>query len=89
MPPPTFSSSTIDVEAGADPKTVDSTALTHAPSGVYDDEKQYTYSVEAHHPGKSYQNLSRSGSLQVSATKDADPGTTASIPCKSHTARAP
>lgn len=80
VPPPTFSSSTIDVEAGADPKTVDLTALTHAPSGVYDDEKQYTYSGGSSSSGRITANLSRSGSLQVSATKDAAPGTTASIP---------
>lgn len=80
VPPPTFSSSTIDVEAGADPKTVDLAALTHAPSGVYDDEKQYTYSGGSSSSGRITANLSRSGSLQVSATKDAAPGTTASIP---------
>ena len=80
VPPPTFSSSTIDVEAGADPKTVDLTALTHAPSGVYDDEKQYTYSGGSSSSRQITANLSRSGSLQVSATKDAAPGTTASIP---------
>ena len=73
VPPPTFSSSTIDVEAGADPKTVDLTALTHAPSGVYDDEKQYTYSGGSSSSRQITANLSRSGSLQVSATKDAAP----------------
>ncbi len=62
------------------PKTVDLTALTHAPSGVYDDEKQYTYSGGSSSSRQITANLSRSGSLQVSATKDAAPGTTASIP---------
>jgi neurocan core protein len=79
VPPPTFSSSTIDIEAGADPKTIDLSALTHAPAGLYDDEKQYTYSGGTS-SGKITASLSNSGSLQVSAAKDTAPGTTASVP---------
>ena len=43
VPPPTFSSSTIDVVAGEDAKIIDLTALTHSPAGTYEDEKQYAY----------------------------------------------
>ncbi|PJM78696.1 Ig-like domain-containing protein [Bifidobacterium scaligerum] len=80
VPPPTFSSSTIDVEAGAGTKTIDLTALTHAPAGVYDDEKQYTYSGGGASSAQITTNLSSSGTLQISAAKDASPGTTVSVP---------
>ncbi|MBT1174525.1 tandem-95 repeat protein [Bifidobacterium sp. LC6] len=79
VPAPTFSSPTIDVEAGADAKTVDLTALTHAPSGLYEDEKQYTYSGGSS-SGPISTSLSSSGSLKVSANVDAAPGTTTSVP---------
>ncbi|KFI93975.1 fibronectin type III domain-containing protein [Bifidobacterium saguini DSM 23967] len=79
VPPPTFSSPTIDVEAGAEAKTIDLTALTHSPSGLHDDEKQYTYSGGAS-SGPIKANLSSSGLLKISANVDAAPGTTVSIP---------
>ena len=44
VPPPTFSSSTVDVVAGEKATTIDLTALTHSASGLYEDEKQYSYS---------------------------------------------
>ncbi|MBT1164293.1 fibronectin type III domain-containing protein [Bifidobacterium felsineum] len=79
VPPPTFSSPTIDVEAGAEAKTIDLTALTHSPSGLYEDEKQYSYSGGTS-SGPITSSLSSSGSLKIAARVDADPGTTASIP---------
>lgn len=79
VPPPTFSSPTIDVETGAEAKTIDLTALTHSPSGLYDDEKQYTYSGGTS-SGPIKASLSSSGLLKISASVDAAPGTTVSIP---------
>ncbi|PLS27477.1 Ig-like domain-containing protein [Bifidobacterium parmae] len=79
VPPPTFSSSTIDVVAGEDTKTIDLKALTHAPSGAYDDEKQYTYAGGSN-TGKVSATVSNGGQLQVKADKDASPGTTVSVP---------
>ena len=81
VPPPTFSSSTIDVVAGEETKTIDLTALTHAPSGAYEDERQYTYSGGSA-TGKVSATVSSSGQLQVKAEKDASPGTTVSVPVK-------
>ncbi|MBW3081424.1 Ig-like domain-containing protein [Bifidobacterium saguinibicoloris] len=79
VPAPTFSSSTIDVVAGEDAKTIDLKALTHTPDGLYDDEKQYTYSGGSS-SGKVEATVSGSGSLRVKADKDATPGTTVSVP---------
>lgn len=79
VPPPTFSSSTIDVVAGEDAKIIDLTALTHSPAGTYDDEKQYTYSGGSESGGITAR-VSASGQLTVSAPKDATVGSLASIP---------
>lgn len=79
VPPPTFSSSTIDVVAGEDAKTIDLKALTHAPSGAYDDEKQYTFAGGST-TGEVSATVSNAGQLQVKADKDASPGTTVSVP---------
>ena len=79
VPPPTFSSSTIDVVAGEDAKTIDLTALTHSSSGLYDDEKAYTYS-SAGSSGQVEAQVSQSGQLTVSAPKDTTPGTVVSVP---------
>ncbi|KAB7787348.1 ATPase AAA [Bifidobacterium cebidarum] len=79
VPPPTFSSPTIDIEAGAEAKTIDVTALTHSPNGLYDDEKHYSYSG-GDSSGPIASSLSSAGLLKVSARVDAAPGTTASIP---------
>ncbi len=89
VPPPTFSSSTIDVEAGADPKTVDLTALTHAPSGVYDDEKQYTYSGGSHRPGESPLTCPVPAACRFPPPRMPLLAPPRPFPCKSHTARAP
>ncbi|WEV52686.1 Ig-like domain-containing protein [Bifidobacterium sp. ESL0704] len=79
VPPPTFSASTISVAAGEDAKTIDLTALTHAPSGLDEDEKEYTYSggqasgaIESH--------LTSNGKLTVKAPTDAAVGSMSSIP---------
>ena len=79
VPPPTFSSSTIDVVAGEDAKIIDLTALTHSPAGTYEDEKQYTYSGGSESGGITAR-VSASGQLTVSAPKDATVGSLASIP---------
>ncbi|WEV70135.1 Ig-like domain-containing protein [Bifidobacterium sp. ESL0775] len=79
VPPPTFSSSTISVAAGEDAKTIDLTALTHAPSGLDEDEKDYTYSGgEA--SGSIESHLTSGGKLTVKAPTDAAVGSMSSIP---------
>ncbi|WEV65519.1 Ig-like domain-containing protein [Bifidobacterium sp. ESL0764] len=79
VPPPTFSSSTISVAAGEDAKTIDLTALTHAPSGLDEDEKDYTYSGGAA-SGAIESHLSSNGKLTVKAPTDATVGSMSSIP---------
>lgn len=79
-PPPTFSSPTIDIEAGAEPKTIDLTALTHTPPGLHDDEKRYVYSSGGTSSEHILSSLSSSGKLHISASKNAPAGATASIP---------
>lgn len=76
---PTFSSSTVDVVAGEGSTTIDLTALTHSPSGTYDDEKNYTYAGGAS-SDQVTTNVSSDGKLTVSADKTASPGTTVSVP---------
>ncbi|MDF7664286.1 Ig-like domain-containing protein [Bifidobacterium sp. ESL0763] len=79
VPPPTFSSPTINVAAGEDAKTVDLKALTHAPSGLDEDEKDYSYSGgEASGPVSAH--LSAGGRLSVKAEADAPVGSISSIP---------
>ncbi|MBW3090975.1 Ig-like domain-containing protein [Bifidobacterium miconisargentati] len=80
VPPPTFTSSTIDVEAGADPKTIDLKALTHAPAGFESEAARYTYAGGTSSSDQITAKLSGNGSLQISATKEAQPGTTATVP---------
>ncbi|TPF92976.1 Ig-like domain-containing protein [Bifidobacterium sp. UTBIF-78] len=80
VPPPTFTSSTIDVEAGAEPKTVDLKALTHAPEGIAPENTHYTYAGGTSSTDQIVSKLSGDGMLEVSAMKDAKPGTTATIP---------
>lgn len=79
VPAPTFSSPTVDVAAGEKATTIDLTALTHSPSGLYDDEKQYTYAGGANSNGVDAK-VSTAGKLTVSASKTAAPGTTVSVP---------
>ena len=79
VPAPTFSSSTVDVVAGESVTTIDLTALTHSVSGLYDDEKQYTYSGGSSANGVDAK-VSSDGTLTVSADKTATPGTTISVP---------
>lgn len=79
VPAPTFSSPTVDVAAGENATTIDLTALTHSPSGLYDDEKQYTYAGGANSNGVDAK-VSTAGKLTVSASKTAAPGTTVSVP---------
>ena len=79
VPAPTFSSPMVDVAAGESATTIDLTALTHSPSGLYDDEKQYTYAGGANSNGVDAK-VSAAGKLTVSASKTAAPGTTVSVP---------
>ena len=79
VPAPTFSSPTVDVAAGENATTIDLTALTHSSSGLYDDEKQYTYAGGANSNGVDAK-VSAAGKLTVSASKTAAPGTTVSVP---------
>lgn len=79
VPAPTFSSPTVDVAAGESATTIDLTALTHSPSGLYDDEKRYTYTGGANSNGVDAK-VSAAGKLTVSASKTAAPGTTVSVP---------
>ena len=79
VPPPTFSSSNVDVVAGEKATTIDLTALTHSASGLYEDEKQYSYSGGVN-SGSVDARVSPSGTLTVSADKTATPGTTVSVP---------
>lgn len=79
VPPPTFSSSTVDVVAGEKATTIDLTALTHAPSGLYEDERQYAYSGGADSDSVDAK-VSSAGKLTVSAEKTAAPGTTLNVP---------
>ncbi|NEG55843.1 Ig-like domain-containing protein [Bifidobacterium platyrrhinorum] len=79
--PPTFSSSNIDVVAGEPEKTIDLKALTHAPDGASEDERQYTYSGGST-SGKVEASVTNAGQLQVRADKDAAPGTTVSVPVR-------
>lgn len=79
VPPPTFSSTTINVAAGEEATTVDLAALTHAPSGLDDDEKTYSYAggkasgaVESH--------LTSNGKLTLKAPATATVGSISSIP---------
>ena len=79
VPAPTFSSPTVDVAAGESATTIDLTALTHSPSGLYDDEKQYTYAGGANSNGVDAK-VSVAGKMTVSASKTAAPGTMVSVP---------
>ena len=79
VPAPTFSSPTVDVAAGESATTIDLTALTHSPSGLYDDEKQYTYAGGANSNGVDAK-VSAAGKLTISASKTAAPGTMVSVP---------
>lgn len=79
VPAPTFSSPTVDVAAGENATTIDLTALTHSSSGLYDDEKQYTYAGGANSNGVDAK-VSTAGKLTVSASKTAAPGTMVSVP---------
>lgn len=79
VPPPMFSSPTISVAAGEDAKTIDLKALTHSPSGLDEDEKNYAYSGgEASKPVESH--LSSGGRLTIKAPTDATVGSVSSIP---------
>ena len=79
VPAPTFSSPTVDVAAGENATTIDLTALTHSSSGLYDDEKQYTYAGGANSNGVDAK-VSTAGKMTVSASKTAAPGTMVSVP---------
>ncbi|MDF7640389.1 Ig-like domain-containing protein [Bifidobacterium sp. ESL0784] len=79
VPPPTFSASTISVAAGEDAKTIDLTALTHAPSGLDEDEKDYSYSG-GQASGSIESHLTSGGKLTVKASTDAAVGSISSIP---------
>ena len=79
VPAPTFSSPMVDVAAGESATTIDLTALTHSPSGLYDDEKQYTYAGGANSNGVDAK-VSAAGKLTISASKTAAPGTMVSVP---------
>lgn len=79
VPAPTFSSPTVDVTAGEQATTIDLTALTHSSSGLYDDEKQYTYSGGTNTGGIDAK-VSAAGKLTVSASKATTPGTTVTVP---------
>jgi large repetitive protein len=79
VPPPTFSSPTINIAAGEEATTVDLTALTHAPSGLDDDEKTYSYSGgEA--SGSIESHLTSNGKLILKAPATATVGSISSIP---------
>ena len=65
--------------AGEKATTIDLTALTHSASGLYEDEKQYSYSGGVN-SGSVDARVSPSGTLTVSADKTATPGTTVSVP---------
>ena len=79
VPPPTFSSTTIDVAAGEAAKTIDLTALTHKPSGLYEDETAYTYAGGTD-TGAVTATVTPAGMLTVQAAASAVAGTTASVP---------
>mgnify|MGYP002518290450 FL=1 len=79
VPPPTFSSSTVDVAAGEKATTIDLTALTHTPTGLYEDERQYAYSGGVDSDSVDAK-VSSTGKLTVSAEKTATPGTMLSVP---------
>ena len=79
VPAPIFSSPTVDVAAGENATTIDLTALTHSSSGLYDDEKQYTYAGGANSNGVDAK-VSTAGKMTVSASKTAAPGTMVSVP---------
>lgn len=79
VPPPTFSSSDIDVVAGEAATVIDLTSLTHTPEGLYADETAYTYSGGTDSAAITA-SVSRDGRLTVSAPRDATVGTVVSIP---------
>ncbi len=74
VPPPTFSSSTVDVVAGENATIIDLTALTRSPSGPYDDEKQYSYSGGSESGSVAARVISLRHVDRVSAPKDATVG---------------
>ncbi|KAB8292634.1 Ig-like domain-containing protein [Bifidobacterium avesanii] len=79
VPPPAFSSATVDVEPGEDATVIDLTALTRAPREAYEDETRYTYAS----PGLSgpvVATVAPAGRLTLAATMDARAGTMASVP---------
>ena len=78
-PAPAFSSSTIDVEAGASAKTIDLTALTRVPEGVDARDRRYAYSGGLSSGGVEA-TVSEHGTLTLTAVKDAAPGTTLAVP---------
>lgn len=82
VPAPTFSSATMDIEAGDRPTVVDLTALTHAPQGAWEDETRYTYTSSASSgaSGPISATVTASGRLSVAAAMDAKAGTVTSIP---------
>lgn len=79
-PPPTFTSSIVDLEAGAAAKTIDLTALTHSPSDFYANERQYTYSGGLASDQRITASVSQQGMLQVSVAASTSPGVTIPIP---------
>lgn len=81
--PPTFSSASLNVVPGEDPQTISLAALTTAPSGFESAKSQYSYSISS--GSKSFStDLTKNGSLRVSAAPDIAPGTTSVITVSVH-----
>ncbi|RBP97182.1 AAA family ATPase [Bifidobacterium aemilianum] len=79
MPPPTFSSTTVDVTAGEEATAIDLKALTHSPGSLYEDEKEYTYSCTGGQ-GSVTASCTAGGKLTLKASRDARPGEVSGIP---------
>ncbi|OZG68618.1 Ig-like domain-containing protein [Bifidobacterium eulemuris] len=79
-PAPTFSSATIEVEAGADATVIDLTALTRPTDDSTDGGRRYSYSGAPTSDESISATVTATGSLRVRAVAAAKPGTTAFIP---------
>ncbi|KFI57711.1 Ig-like domain-containing protein [Bifidobacterium gallicum] len=76
IPAPTFSTTTVDVEAGEQPTTVDLTALTH--STAAEEDRKFTYAGGQGGNGIE-SSLTSDGKLTVSAPAGTKPGAQTSI----------
>lgn len=80
VPAPTFSSATIEVEAGADATVIDLTALTHTPGDATNTTRRYSYSGAGSSDERVDATVTDSGLLRVSAAAATKPGITVAIP---------